>query len=210
MKLFSPLEPACSRKQQDKEKKNANKSSPLASPLTSSTEASASPDNSTSTGSSANYVDLFNEPPCMMHVTINLALTFALSLSMYLLTTNTLLTLHKLTMKSLLFSTSNNILIPDELIQTTELFQPQDKFYHGGSDDQQPTKYYDCNSKKRLLSQNECDALNSYHRDYVNSAQLYHHRSLSTKNKIKNSKHFTAATFTQTNSLRINTSFFIR
>lgn len=116
---------------------------------------------------------------------INLFVTFALTLSIYLLIANVFLTVHKITIQTsfspIRFPTESNTFT---LISGNARKEDSDQ------------KYYDCS--KSILSAEECDLINNYHSDYMDSINKLLSSS-SKSNKIKASS----------NSLKVNTSFFI-
>lgn len=139
--------------------------------------------------------------PAAVNFSINIVITFALSLSIYLLMANVFLTFNKLS--SLQWSKGGMLLAHlndaggfDKVLSSNgaELgsnsangLRQVDKSY----------QYYDCS--KSLLTLEECDLLNSYHDEYLNSL-----RSYLTRQSSGNEHHSKLQ-----NSLKVNTSFFI-
>lgn len=128
--------------------------------------------------------------PLVIRLVVNLFITFGLSLSIYLLIANVFLTVHKISFHT-------------QLLRANE----DDSFSFASHDQDrnfvfQPNKkYYDCS--QGVLSPEECDLINRYHSDYlhsVRSAMLMSSKKMDKNNMI----------FTDNNSLRVNTSFFIR
>jgi len=125
-------------------------------------------------------------PPLIINIMINLFVTFALTLSIYLLIANVFLTVHKINMQT----SFSPIRFPTESNTFTLM-------NGNGRKDDSDQKYYDCS--KSVLSAEECDLINNYHSDYMESINKLLSSS-SKSNKIKSSS----------NSLKVNTSFFIR
>lgn len=144
-----------------------------------------------------NYEDGENEEdekaPFLINFLINILITFALSLSIYLLAANIFLTVHK---SSISFAGYGNyfILSKASLSSSIELQSKQLGDFN--------EIYYDCS--KNILSNEECKLLNSYHSDYLNSLRLFL-SSTDSEQHDYNKKRI----LEQSNSLKVNTSFFI-
>ncbi len=119
-----------------------------------------------------------SKPPLYLHFLINLLLTFALSLSLYILITNLLLLVHNISIQSLL-ETLKPIHDDARFINNLKIYNDK--------------KFYDC--KSNILSLEECDFINNYHMEYINIVKMSH----------SNKKNY----FSQFNSLKVNTSFYI-
>ena len=136
--------------------------------------------------------------PIVVNFSTNLIITFALSLAIYLLMANVFLTFIKIS-SSWSFLTSSSP--PGVLI-----WSGNHNYMNGGdaasSSDgstgarDRSYQYYDC--AKSILSIEECELLNTYHDEYLNSLRSYLTRSKSQNEQLS-----------QLNSLKVNTSFFI-
>jgi hypothetical protein len=126
-----------------------------------------------------------NNIPLIIKIILNLFITFALSLSIYLLLANVILTVHKMSLHSNMLRSSHHDEFSSFEQQRPELFQSN-------------KDYYDCS--QGILSMEECDLINRYHSDYLHSVRS----ALMSKSKFKN------YVTVNTNSLKVNTSFFIR
>ena len=129
---------------------------------------------------------LNDKPPMVLHVLTNLFLTFALSLSMYLFITNFLLTMHRINLKSMASFKAEIIDEEARFMENLNHLKMQ----------QVEHTYYDCNRHPKILSKEECELINNYHSEYLNSVRL---SNADSNHQLK-----------QFNSLRVNTSFFIR
>jgi hypothetical protein len=119
------------------------------------------------------------KPPFLIHILVNLVLTFALSLSMYLLLSNILLTIHKISIQTLFDTT----------------YKPMDdeaRFLNLKNQYQNDRKYYDCADS--VLTLEECELLNNYHNEYMRMVK-------SNQNDYHSYK--------QISSLKVNTSLYI-
>lgn len=124
--------------------------------------------------------------PIVVNLIVNFLIMSALSLSIYLLIANIFLTINKISMQTSLLSRS---IITDA---SSNSFQSNLNYV----DDFKANKYYDCS--KSILSNDECELLNSYHNEYLNALRSY---------LLKQSTGYQAAV--SANSLKVNTSFFI-
>lgn len=120
--------------------------------------------------------------PILINLSINLIITFALSLSIYLLMANIFLTINKITMH-----TSSMTKGANSFSKTSISNNENDKTSY---------QFYDCS--KSILSIEECQSLNSYHDEYLNSLRSYLTRQSNGNGPLK-----------QPNSLKVNTSFFV-
>lgn len=137
--------------------------------------------------------------PIVVNFSTNLIITFALSLAIYLLMANVFLTFNKIS-SSWSFLTSSSP--PGVLI-----WSGNNNYMNGGDGGSssgdgstgardRSYQYYDC--AKSILSMEECELLNTYHDEYLNSLRSYLTRSKSQTEQLS-----------QLNSLKVNTSFFI-
>lgn len=130
--------------------------------------------------------------PTGVNFSMNIVITFALSLSIYLLMANVFLTFNKI---SNLQWNKNGL--PLAFVSDAGML---DRVLSDGSGARgavdKTYQYYDCS--KSLLTIEECDLLNSYHDEYLNSL-----RSYLTRQSNGNEQHKLQ------NSLKVNTSFFI-
>ncbi len=133
---------------------------------------------------SKNESEFERMPSIALNMFVNLFVTFGLSLSIYLLIANIFLTYYKFSiqdgyLKGTSYTSDNHL---DEKYS----FEAEHRF----------SNYYDCS--KNILTIEECNTLNDYHREYLNTVLKY----LSTK---KNGKYM----LEQKNSLKVNTSLFV-
>lgn len=140
-----------------------------------------------------------DKSPFLLNIFINIIITFALSLSIYLLIANIFLTVHKSSLA--LSGFGNTFMINSGKSSPINLHSQSPDYEYNGYSSQTNTggEYYDCS--KNILSNEECNLLNSYHSEYLNSLRMF----LSNQNEFTNRKHL----FQQKNSLKVNTSFFI-
>lgn len=138
--------------------------------------------------------------PIVVNFSTNLIITFALSLAIYLLMANVFLTFNKIS-SSWSFLTSSSP--PGVLIWSGGNHNYMNGADGGSSGGDGSTgardrsyQYYDC--AKSILSMEECELLNTYHDEYLNSLRSYLTRSKSQTEQLS-----------QLNSLKVNTSFFI-
>lgn len=127
-------------------------------------------------------------PPLIVTLIINIFITFALSLSIYLLIGNIFLIINKISIESpfsdLRYASSG--LSGDE--SHSEHFQAVLPIY------------YDCS--KSVLSMEECDLINRYHHDHSTSVSKFLSSASSNINMLNQLE--------QKSSLKVNTSFYIR
>lgn len=136
--------------------------------------------------------------PGVVNFSVNLVITFALSLSIYLLMANVFLTYNKI-------SNIKNSGILLGHINSAGFFTPASESMRGAGGGQDKSyQYYDCT--KSLLTSEECELLNSYHDEYLNTLRLYLTRRQSATNVLGGNE---PAAFMQHNSLKVNTSFFV-
>ena len=121
-----------------------------------------------------------DEIPFGIKLTVNMCITFGLSLSMYLLFANLLLTFHNISLHT--------------------PYLRLDEYAHAINEQQiklMPIKkYYDC--AKGILSAEECDTINRYHESYLNLVKV----------KLLSSSGGSSDDASPT--LKVNTSFFTR
>lgn len=132
--------------------------------------------------------------PFFLNFCINSIITFSLSLSIYLLIGNVYLTIQKSSLA--LDSLHHQLLFPGRHLSVKNSDQPK-------SLDQVP--FYDCS--KNILSKEECNLVNSYHKEYLDSLKNYLSNIDQDDDEVTFSKFKNL--FQLTNSLKVNTSFFI-
>ena len=120
------------------------------------------------------------EIPFGIKLTVNMFITFGLSLSMYLLFANLLLTFHKISLHTPYLRLNE---------YAHAINEQQIKFMP-------IKKYYDC--AKSILSVEECDTINRYHDNYLNLV------------KVKLLSSSVGSSDDSSPSLKVNTSFFTR
>ena len=130
----------------------------------------------------------------LMNIFINLLVTFALSLSIYLLIANVFLTVYKL----------NTITSPTSMYDTATNLNYHLDLNNKNNQGQQSieiiqNKYYDCS--KNLLTLEECDLLNTYHSEYLNSLRSY---------LIDKGNDNFNARINQMSNLKVNTTYYIQ
>ncbi|CAF0714677.1 unnamed protein product [Brachionus calyciflorus] len=140
-----------------------------------------------------------DQVPFLVNLFVNIIITFSLSLSIYLLIGNVYLTLQKSSTN--LNSFQNNFAFPKA------------KIFDNSFNELKNEIFYDCS--KKILTNEECDQLNSYHNKYLNSLRYYlsnidedddnDEESIRSKTTITNFKKF----FALSDTLKVNTSFFI-
>lgn len=128
-----------------------------------------------------------------VNFSMNIVITFALSLSIYLLMANVFLTFNKI---SNLQWNKNGLPLAfiNDAGMLERVLSDESGARNGAVD--KSYQYYDCS--KSLLTMEECDLLNTYHDEYLNSL-----RSYLTRQSNGNEPHKLQ------NSLKVNTSFFI-
>jgi hypothetical protein len=89
--------------------------------------------------------------PVLIKLLVNLVLTLGLSVSMYLLFSNILLTFHKISMQAPFLTRFHDSSSNSMPFEQTEMFPNK--------------KYYDCT--KTILSIEECDLINEYHDSFL-------------------------------------------
>lgn len=127
--------------------------------------------------------------PIMVNCSMNLVITFALSLSIYLLMANVFLTFNKFS--SLQWSKSGILL---GQLNGAGGFVGEARGNGASGSGDKTYQYYDCS--KSLLTLEECELLNSYHDEYLDSLRSY----LTRQHEPHRQQH---------NSLKVNTSFFV-
>lgn len=163
--------------------------------------------------------------PFLVNVVVNLLMTFALSLSIYLLIANVLLAVHKFSYQSVAGGNRFNFNgdrapVPVSHSQhesTVSLDRPGDDSASasgGGA-----KKYYDCSTS--ILSVEECNQINMYHDEYLHlvKAALASGSALSSSsNKYDhlngggggNSKSLKPNSIESNSNFKVNTSLYIR
>lgn len=132
--------------------------------------------------------------PFLINFFINSIITFSLSLSIYLLIGNVYLTIQK--SSSALDSFHHQLLFPGRYLSVKN--DDQSKSF-----DQVP--FYDCS--KNILTIEECNLVNSYHKQYLDSLKNYLSKIDQDDDEVTFSKYKNF--FQLANSLKVNTSFFI-
>ncbi|RNA32911.1 hypothetical protein BpHYR1_023113 [Brachionus plicatilis] len=132
--------------------------------------------------------------PFCLNFCINSIITFSLSLSIYLLIGNVYLTLQK--SSSVLDSFHHQLLFPGEHFSAKKLVP---------SNTLDQTPFYDCS--KNILTKEECNLVNSYHSEYLTSLKNYLSNIDQDDDEVTFTKHKNL--FQLSNSLKVNTSFFI-
>ena len=131
--------------------------------------------------------------PIFVNLIINVFITFALSLSIYLLIANIFLVINKISVDSpfadLRYASG---------FLSDDLNQQQNTQHNDHLQQAALPLYYDCSNS--VLSSEECDIINRYHSDHLNSINKLLSSSSNSKslNQLQHS-----------DSLRVNTSFYI-
>ena len=145
-----------------------------------------------------------------LHLLINMLITLALSLAIYFVFANALLTVHRLTIRA---STSFGLHQHRSMFGGDDddgedasssgggefffdpRFSPTDN--HNNNNGKRHFEYYDCS--RNILSTEECNTINTYHSEYLNYVRLLK----ATSNPSRR------AMLKQANSLKVNTSFYV-
>jgi len=129
--------------------------------------------------------------PLIVNLIINVFITFALSLSIYLLIGNIFLIISKISIDT-----------PFSDLRYASSGLSGDESHNGQSESYQAVLpiYYDCS--KSVLSMEECDLINRYHHDHSKSVNKLLSSSSSSINMLNQLE--------QKSSLKVNTSFYIR
>jgi hypothetical protein len=145
------------------------------------------------------------EPPFLLNIFINLLITFALSLSIYLLITNIFLTVYKINIQTSgqLFGAGGS----GEVLFNNYNFKNLNKQLREHDEEMSveivQEKYYDCSSRN-ILNSEECDLINSYHRDYLNTMNQLRNSLESSSNPVD------ISLAPKQSQLKINTTIYVQ
>ena len=149
-------------------KKRSRSSSEASSSSPAKTSSSSSASKKPLTGHKSKQDSKASKEPFLVNVVVNLLMTFALSLSIYLLIANVLLTVHKFSYQS---SGSRFNFGGDRTPVPVSHESTFDRTGGGGGDSggeksaSSGKKYYDCSTS--ILSVEECNQINMYHDEYL-------------------------------------------
>ena len=137
-------------------------------------------------------IDEIEKPvPLIVNLIINIFITFALSLSIYLLIGNIFLIINKISIE-MPFS---DLRYASSRLNGDEVHNVQNENYQAVL-----PIYYDCS--KSVLSMEECDLINRYHHDHSTSVNKLLSSASSNVNILNQLE--------QQSSLKVNTSLYIR
>ena len=138
--------------------------------------------------------------PVLLNLAINVFITFALSLSIYLLIANIFLIINKISVDSPFADMryASSFLGDDLYNQQQQQQQQQNEYLQAAAAVAALPAYYDCSNS--VLSLEECDIINRYHNDHL----------LSINKLLTSSSNSKSLTQLQhSDSLRVNTSLYI-